>query len=312
MKKTTFFLLLSTIILLASFVYAQEDVPLITVMDFKASGISEAEVEVFVDYISSHILESGKYRVLDRMQRESILQELEFSLSGCTDENCQLEAGRLLQARQIIIGSLGKVGNRFLLNIKLIDVETGETIRTKSEKYSDIDTLIDESKDLVYEFIELDSYASDREEGIAGLSLEVNQSIIIKKTLLRGNFYVFNGIEYKPRYKDGYSPYLAAVGQSTNINSNLLENVSSLASDYAAYYSQIKKLMNWTLGLELGGSAVFVLGGFTQIPIFYLGGAIAVASSLIPTIILITKIGETNRFSKLIEEMTQQINNSFQ
>lgn len=55
------------------------------------------------------------------MQRENILDELEFSNSGCTDENCQFEIGKLLQARQMIVGSMGTFGNMHLLNIKLVE-----------------------------------------------------------------------------------------------------------------------------------------------------------------------------------------------
>ena len=64
--------------------------PLISVLDFRTSGISQAEVEVFVDFLSSHIIETGKFRVIDRMQREALLKEMEFSYDDCTDEGCPL------------------------------------------------------------------------------------------------------------------------------------------------------------------------------------------------------------------------------
>ncbi len=86
----------------------------ISVLDFKASGISDAELVVFVDYITSHIVSTGLYRVIDRSQRESILKEIDFSLQDCTDEACQVEVGRLLAAKAIVIGSLGKLGGQFI------------------------------------------------------------------------------------------------------------------------------------------------------------------------------------------------------
>ena len=33
-------------------------------------------VEVFVDFLSSHIIDTGKFRVIDRMQREALLREV--------------------------------------------------------------------------------------------------------------------------------------------------------------------------------------------------------------------------------------------
>jgi len=38
-------------------------------------GLTET-VEVFVDFLSSHIIDTGKFRVIDRMQREALLREV--------------------------------------------------------------------------------------------------------------------------------------------------------------------------------------------------------------------------------------------
>ena len=127
--------------------------PVITVLDFKASGVSQAEVEVFIDYLSAQIVETELYRVIDRAQRELLLQEQQFSTSECSDEECLLQVGKLLAANRIVVGSLGKVGSRFLLNVKLVEVETGETVRTASEKYDSLDALIDDSARLAKEFV---------------------------------------------------------------------------------------------------------------------------------------------------------------
>ena len=144
------------ILLLLSFPISSyaNDKPLLTVLDFIGSNVSEQERQVLVDFISSHVVSSGKYRVIDRMQRDAILKEIEFSYSGCTDESCQLEVGKLLQAEQIIVGSLGKVGSLFILNMKLIEVETGETVHTGSKEYDSMDELIKDSRAMTLAFIE--------------------------------------------------------------------------------------------------------------------------------------------------------------
>jgi TolB-like protein len=147
------FCILSTVI-------AEENVPTLSILDFAASGISDKESLLLVDYLSSVIQQSGQYRVIDRSQRETILKELQFSLSGCSDEACQLEAGRLLQARYIIVGSVGSVGSRFLLNMRLIDVETGEAIKTSSSKYDSVDSMIDDSENLAKDLLKTGNSAA--------------------------------------------------------------------------------------------------------------------------------------------------------
>ena len=140
------------VIAVAAVCFAQ-DKPAITVLDFTASGIARQEVVVFIDYVTSHIVDTGNYRVIDRMQREALLKEIEFSQADCSDENCQLEIGKQLSANQIIVGSIGQVGSRYLLNMKLIDVQTGETLRTGSQKYTSMDEMIDDSAKLVRAFL---------------------------------------------------------------------------------------------------------------------------------------------------------------
>jgi hypothetical protein len=130
-----------------------QDKPSISVLDFRVTGIATAEAELFVDFMSSHIVRTGKYRVIDRMQRQSLLQEIEFSKTECSDEKCQLEIGRLLSASQIIVGSIGKVGDWFLLNMKIIAVETGETLRTASEKYQTLNALIEDTERLAFALV---------------------------------------------------------------------------------------------------------------------------------------------------------------
>jgi TolB-like protein len=152
MRRLTLVAFIFIIVLSVPLLAQADEKPLISVLDFKTSGISRAEVEVFVDFLSSHIIDTGKFRVIDRMQREALLREMEFSYDDCTDEGCQLEVGRLLAANQIVVGSVGRVGERYLLTIKLIDVQTGEAIKTGSEKYTDLNKLIDDSERLAQEF----------------------------------------------------------------------------------------------------------------------------------------------------------------
>ena len=143
MKKTVLTIVLFNIA--ASLIFADEQ-KIITVLDFETSGVSEQEMTLFVDYLSSSVSDYEEYILIDRRQREIILSEAEFSNSGCADESCAIEIGQVLSASEMIVGSLGSIGSRYLLNVKLIDVETGETIRDVSEKYNSIDDLVDGSE----------------------------------------------------------------------------------------------------------------------------------------------------------------------
>jgi hypothetical protein len=128
---------------LSAFTQMGEDRPVLAVLDFAAAGVSEAEARVYTEVLSTRIVSSNAYRVIDREQREAILQEIEFSLSDCSDESCQLEAGRLLSASRLVVGSIGRIGIWFIASARLIDVASGQTLRSVSEKYLSVEALLD-------------------------------------------------------------------------------------------------------------------------------------------------------------------------
>lgn len=159
-RKPIFFILCAVLILLRpTSIYAQADKPIVTVLDFTVSQVSQQEAAILVDYFSGHLVSSNEFRVIDRTQRQTILSELKFSYDGCTDEDCQLEIGKLLAARFIFIGSIGKLGSRYILNMGMVEVETGETVKSVSDKYDNMDSLVDDTVRIVGIFTETDEPA---------------------------------------------------------------------------------------------------------------------------------------------------------
>jgi len=132
---------------------AKEAKPVLAVLDFELSGVSAQESVIFVDSITSYVVETQRYRVIDRSQRKNLLKEIEFANSDCTDEGCLIRIGKMLSANNIIVGSLGKIASRYLLTIRLLNVETGEAVQSVTERYVSLNDLIDNSKVLTYKLV---------------------------------------------------------------------------------------------------------------------------------------------------------------
>jgi len=132
---------------------SRSELPLLSVMDFVIENVSESEGRLIVDLLSSALIKIKKYRILDRSQRDTLIKELEFSYSDCTDETCQLELGRLLAADKIVVGSLGRIGKRYILNAKLLNVVTGEAVSSAYEIFKSIEELVDGSEAVARELI---------------------------------------------------------------------------------------------------------------------------------------------------------------
>lgn len=116
----------------------------IAVLDLNCGKIIEKEeCSVLTDIIIDELVKSGKYTVIDRANRDKILAEARFQMTGCTDESCTIEAGRLLGVGKIVTGKMGKLGNTYVINLQLINVETAAVEISASEECKcDLDGLI--------------------------------------------------------------------------------------------------------------------------------------------------------------------------
>ena len=90
------------------------------------SGYSEAELGNITELFAGFLLETRQFRVLTRSQWGAILKEQNFQLSGFVADEEIRKLGAALGASAVITGSLMKLGNSNILNISLLNVESGE------------------------------------------------------------------------------------------------------------------------------------------------------------------------------------------
>jgi TolB-like protein len=99
-----------------------------------AAGVSEGEVDLLADRLRAELFNTGAVNVMEREQMQAILKEQGFQQSGaCTDEACLVEMGQLLGVSKIVTGSLGKLGGLFMVNLRIIDVKTGQIVKVVSK-----------------------------------------------------------------------------------------------------------------------------------------------------------------------------------
>lgn len=113
--------------MLASVVAAQ--VPSAAVFPMQARGVDSNSVRIIEDALANDLLKTGKLRLLERSQMESILKEQGFQETGaCDASECAVKVGKLLGIENAVVGSLGLLGRTWVLNARLIDIGTGELL----------------------------------------------------------------------------------------------------------------------------------------------------------------------------------------
>jgi TolB-like protein len=125
---------------------ATESKVTVAVTDLQAQGVTQSDAAVISEQLRYQLYHLGSFTVLERNQMESILKEQGFQQTGCSSEQCAVEMGQLLGVKQIITGSIGKVGSYSILNVRFIDVATGKIVFNESEQIKgNIEEVLDKS-----------------------------------------------------------------------------------------------------------------------------------------------------------------------
>ncbi|MBA7597156.1 hypothetical protein ES703_04152 [subsurface metagenome] len=126
----------------------------LAVLDLEGRGISAGETASLTNRLRSELVKTGAVTVVERGQMNQILEEQDFQMTGCTSDECAVEVGQLLGVSQMIAGSIGKLGNTFLLDVRIINVETGAIIETMTRDYrGEIEGLIKEIESVAWDIV---------------------------------------------------------------------------------------------------------------------------------------------------------------
>jgi len=111
-------------------------IPVLAMMPLDSRGVGKNEVSAITDNLASKLQQSGKFRIMERSQMDQILKEQNFQQSGACDGNqCAVEMGKLLGIDRMVIGSVGLVGSTYTFNLRMIDVGSGEAVRTSARNH---------------------------------------------------------------------------------------------------------------------------------------------------------------------------------
>lgn len=116
--------------------YAQETQTNIAVLDLDPTGIEQEQARFLTDRLRAELFKTGVFNVVERDKMNSILQEQGFQQSGCTSVECAVEIGQLLNVREMVAGTLGKIENLYSINLRLIDVEKGTILKTATRDFN--------------------------------------------------------------------------------------------------------------------------------------------------------------------------------
>jgi TolB-like protein len=117
------------LVVLIAFVLAHSasaaELPTIVVAPLRAIEAAGSASQIISEQIRAFVGRSGKYTLVSPEEMNALDAELERQLSGgCDEASCVAQLGGALGAEFLLTGSLGLIGKTYVLNLKLIDIET--------------------------------------------------------------------------------------------------------------------------------------------------------------------------------------------
>ncbi len=123
----------------------------IAVLNFKGKGVSKTVADLLTERFRGELVNTNSFVVLERGRMDEILSEFGFQMSGCTGTSCAIEAGKILNVKKIIAGSIGKIGETYTVNLSLIDIETSQIEKYFNRDYQGkIDGLLKIFKEVAF------------------------------------------------------------------------------------------------------------------------------------------------------------------
>lgn len=98
--------------------------------------VPSGDAVIVTDAVRERLASLPDIHLVERIQLNEIVAEQMFQQGSCTELDCRVRVGRLLNATEIIVGSYGKVGNAYVLVMHLIEVERGSIIQSQTATYA--------------------------------------------------------------------------------------------------------------------------------------------------------------------------------
>ncbi len=99
---------------------------IIAIKDFEVIMGRNKEVAKYVqEDVTTALVNSGQFNVVERLKLKTVLEELELSQTGVIDSKNAKQVGKLLGADVILTGTLAATGEQWNVNLRMVNTETG-------------------------------------------------------------------------------------------------------------------------------------------------------------------------------------------
>jgi TolB-like protein len=109
---------------------------LCSILSFESrAGVKEQEAESITEMVSAALQNTGRFTIVERKAMNAVLHEQGFQSIQSGD--AAVQAGKILAVQKMFSGSIGMLGEKYIVNLKMIDVESSRVDFMRSWTYDD-------------------------------------------------------------------------------------------------------------------------------------------------------------------------------
>lgn len=137
MKAYTILITAYALLFSSEVMAGKNGLPNIAIYQIESRSVTKDEAVTITEMIAVAVGNTYMANVMERSQMEQILKEQGFQNSGsCDGSECIVQVGQLLGVEKAVIGSIGKLDKSWILNLRIVNIQTGLIEKQTSQQFS--------------------------------------------------------------------------------------------------------------------------------------------------------------------------------
>ena len=164
-----------------------QNLPLLAVIPLRSlGGVSPEQANTVTSLLETSLVKSTMFQVVEKSEIAEVLAAQEHSAEEFMDETFAIRIGKLVSAEQIVLGTLSRLGNRYFITAKIIDVATGRTLKAENDESDSIESIARQAEALGYRLAGLQLEKGGRKPDIRFSELLITTEPDNAEVLLNG------------------------------------------------------------------------------------------------------------------------------
>jgi TolB-like protein len=137
LEKIIFLFVLAIV---STVIFAQQITVAVNVVEARG-GFTKDEADTITELFVAELVSNEKVKVVDRNSFDLILSEMKFQASDWSDNNRVIQLGQALNASSIIQGSVSSLGDRIIINVRILDMNKIQNVYNYSLQLTNINEI---------------------------------------------------------------------------------------------------------------------------------------------------------------------------